>query len=443
MPETTLAGTRIRERRIHLGLRQAALAKAVGISASYLNLIEHNRRRIGGKLVVELARVLNVEPSLLSEGARTELIDGVRAAVLTGDGDEGLAEAAVGFAEREPGWASFLITQHQRISAQTDLIATLTDRLAHDPQLAASVHEVLSVITAIRSTAGILAGNEPLEKDWLTRFHRNIYEDSQRLADSAQALVAYLEEAEDDEELTETPLAVEELETWLESRDYNIAELEQSDGADHGHVDLGALARDAGVSYDTLHPFLDRYQRDATAIPMAQLTSLLAGRPLIDPLEIARQFDCPLSVVLRRIATMPEGQGPECGLVLCDSSGTVTFRRMIEGFPIPRFGAGCPLWPLYQSLTQPHQPIRTEVRQAGYDGKDFTAFAVSESRLAPSFGGPRVFEATMLILPSRLFGVVNDDNRLPIGASCRICPREDCLARREPSVLSRSRQAEP
>ena len=49
MPERQLTGGRIRERRIALGLRQAELAPRAGISASYLNLIEHNRRRIGGK----------------------------------------------------------------------------------------------------------------------------------------------------------------------------------------------------------------------------------------------------------------------------------------------------------------------------------------------------------------------------------------------------------
>ena len=65
--------TRIRERRIMVGIKQADLAQAAGISASYLNLIEHNRRRIGGKLLVAIAKVLEVEPSVLSEGAAAAL----------------------------------------------------------------------------------------------------------------------------------------------------------------------------------------------------------------------------------------------------------------------------------------------------------------------------------------------------------------------------------
>ncbi|MEZ8097508.1 MAG: helix-turn-helix transcriptional regulator, partial [Amylibacter sp.] len=44
-----LLGTRIRENRKALRLSQKDLAHAAGISASYLNLIEHNRRRIAGK----------------------------------------------------------------------------------------------------------------------------------------------------------------------------------------------------------------------------------------------------------------------------------------------------------------------------------------------------------------------------------------------------------
>uniref|UniRef100_A0AAN0NK29 Helix-turn-helix transcriptional regulator n=1 Tax=Yoonia rhodophyticola TaxID=3137370 RepID=A0AAN0NK29_9RHOB len=45
LPSRRLTGARIRERRLDLGLRQSAVAQEVGISPSYLNLIEHNRRR--------------------------------------------------------------------------------------------------------------------------------------------------------------------------------------------------------------------------------------------------------------------------------------------------------------------------------------------------------------------------------------------------------------
>ena len=64
MARDTLTGSRIRERRIMSGLKQAELARMADISPSYLNLIEHNRRRIGGKLLLDIAEVLEVEPQV-------------------------------------------------------------------------------------------------------------------------------------------------------------------------------------------------------------------------------------------------------------------------------------------------------------------------------------------------------------------------------------------
>ena len=39
MARSALTGTRVRERRLRIGLKQADLARAVGVSPSYLNLI--------------------------------------------------------------------------------------------------------------------------------------------------------------------------------------------------------------------------------------------------------------------------------------------------------------------------------------------------------------------------------------------------------------------
>jgi transcriptional regulator with XRE-family HTH domain len=85
-----LTGTRIRDRRLLIGMKQSALAQAAGISPSYLNLIEHNRRRIGGKLLIGLARALGVEPGVLSDGADATIHDTLRAAA------DGLGDRARG-----------------------------------------------------------------------------------------------------------------------------------------------------------------------------------------------------------------------------------------------------------------------------------------------------------------------------------------------------------
>ena len=156
MARTSLAGSRIRERRVMMGLRQAELARRAGISASYLNLIEHNRRRIGGKLLLDIAEVLGVEATQLSEGAEAALAGTLREAAADVPGTGAEVEAVDEFAGRFPGWARLLSDQHGRIGRLEQSVEALTDRLAHDPHLAASLHEVLSTVTAIHSSSSIL-----------------------------------------------------------------------------------------------------------------------------------------------------------------------------------------------------------------------------------------------------------------------------------------------
>src|SRR6056297_3785337 len=193
MPESSMIGTRIRERRVMNGIRQSDLARMVGISPSYLNLIEHNRRRIGGRTLLKLAEALEVEPTLLSEGAEATLLSALHEAAGSQKDHQAELERTEEFAGRFPGWAQLVASLHQRVESVEQNLQSLTDRMAHDPHLAASLHEVISTVTAIRSTASILVDTREIEPEWQHRFHRNIGEDSRRLAEGAQALVRYLE----------------------------------------------------------------------------------------------------------------------------------------------------------------------------------------------------------------------------------------------------------
>ncbi len=51
-------GLSISSRRRAIGLSQAGLARQAGISASYLNLIEANKRQVGGSLLLRMSIVL-------------------------------------------------------------------------------------------------------------------------------------------------------------------------------------------------------------------------------------------------------------------------------------------------------------------------------------------------------------------------------------------------
>lgn len=421
---------------MHLGMRQSVLARTVGVSAAYLNLIEHNRRRIAGKLLIDIGRELGVDPALLSEGAESALIEALR------DAASGPVEHShdmarpEDFAGRFPGWARLVVAQHRRIVALEHTAEALTDRLTHDPQLAASIHEVLSVVTAIRSTAGILAEPGEIDPDWQKRFHRNLYEDSRRLAESSQALVEYLDSADDETEPGLT-LPQEELESWLERRGYHIGELEVEAPVSGKDVLLGADGmRGSPAAHSMALDYLAQYAMDARIMPLDRFRQAVAAAGP-DPAVLAARFGCDLAAVFRRLASLPQEDAvPRIGLVQCDSSGTLTFRKPVDGFALPRFGAACPLWPLYQALVRPMTPIRMRVEQAGRNASAYLTYAISQPATPAGFEMPQVFRATMLILPEDLAGRDEAAAILPIGSSCRICPRSACQARREPSILT-------
>ncbi len=431
MPETRLTGSRIRERRLALGQRQADLARAVGVSPAYLNLIEHNRRRIGGKLLLDLAQELGTEAAQLSEGAGQALVTGLRDAADRETGVSPEVDRVEDFAGRFTGWAELVVAQGRRIEDLERVVETLSDRLTHDPHLAASLHEVISTVTAIRSTAAILAETEDIDPDWQNRFLRNMREESQRLSSSAEGLVTYLEAGSDRREMQVS--AADDVAALVEEAGYHFPPLE---GAAVGEGEISMMLERAGTlrdrgAHDLARRMLVRYLSDARAMPLHAFRTSLSNTGN-DPARVADGFGVGLDAVLRRMASLPPAEGmPERGLVVCDGSGTVTLRKPLEGFPLPRFGAACPLWPLYQALARPAQPIEQVVEMPGADPKLFLCRAVSVPRPASSFDAPPVHEATMVIEP------LEEAARpiVPIGASCRICPRETCAARREPSIL--------
>ncbi|MEL6644132.1 MAG: short-chain fatty acyl-CoA regulator family protein [Pseudomonadota bacterium] len=433
MPRSALTGSRIRERRVDLGLKQARLAEMCGISPSYLNLIEHNRRRIGGKLLNDLAHALDVEPASLSEGADLALLDALRSAADRADLPAVEAERADEFAGRFPGWARLVAGQQRRIATLDRTVQTLNDRLTHDPFLSASLHDVLSTVTAIHSAASILTDDAEIDPDWQARFHRNIFEDSERLAEASRALVGYLDSNSDADRTVTAPQ--EELEAWLEARGFHIAEMERAlpPGIETLVTGADELTSSSGRALAGL--FLARYRRDAERMPLPEFRAAIAERGP-DPAMLAQQFAVDLPSVFRRMAALPADDAtPRIGLAICDTSGTLTFRKPIDGFPLPRFGSACPLLPLYQALSRPMSPVRAVIEQPGRTQRRFLTYAISQPAHPAGFDGPTVFEASMLMLPAELV-TMPEDTPIPIGTSCRICPRRSCAARREPSILS-------
>ncbi|WP_171100213.1 helix-turn-helix domain-containing protein [Ruegeria sp. HKCCD7255] len=422
----TLTGSRIRERRQIAGLRQAELARRAGISASYLNLIEHNRRRIGGKVLIDIAAALSVEPSLLTQGIEATLIAALREAAEDAVGQSAELDALEEFAGRFPGWAGVLAQMHRRVVSLERTVEALSDRLTHDPQLAASMHEVLSTAAAIRSTAAILAEPGEITDEWRNRFHKNLNQDAERLAESSKALLSFLDTTEDQGEARGMPL--DEVETFFAEHGFHFPEIETAQEVDLEEINSGAARTVA-------QRILKTCATDARLLPLDQLQAELEGG-VVDPLALSATYSVDLATVLRRLAVLPEDMLPKpVGLVICDASGTVLFYKPAPGFALPRHGDGCPLWPVFTALNRPLVPLRRRVLQLGRVSAAFECFAIAWPLAAQRFDADPTYHSVMLVMPADADADERQD-RAEVGVSCRICPKPDCVSRREPSILS-------
>lgn len=421
MPLSALTGTKLRDRRLAAGLRQADVALRAGISASYLNLIEHNRRKVTPEVMERLADALAIDRAALANRREAALVDDLRAAAARATVPEVEVERAEDLVDRFPGWAALLVALEARTLDLERAVEALNDRMTHDPHLSASLHELLSSLSAVRATAAILAETPDLDPDWAARFHGNLHHDSERLAAGAEALVGYLDAGQG---IKEQGIAApqEEVEDWLRGRGWVISDAELQAGLGD---EIAQLASTAARSLAA--DFVRQARADAQVLPEAAFAKAL-GDTGPDPLALADRFQTSPLTVMRRMAGVA---GLQAGLVICDASGTLTFRKPTNGFSLPRFGSACPLWPLYAALGRPMQPHEARVRMSGQSDRLHRVIAIAETRHPQGLRGPELRQAAMLILPDDGSGPVQK-----VGTSCRVCAHGDCPARREPSILA-------
>ena len=419
-------GSKIREKRLELGMRQALLAETVGISPSYLNLIEHNRRRIGGKLLHSIARALSIEPSVLNGDVDPDLLQRLHRAAATYGGNAEVSRSE-DLISRYPGWSGLIADLAEQVDAMDARIKAQNDRMSYDPQLSASLHELISAVTSIRSSASILVGQEELDTDWQRRFNKNIHADSVRLALSSEALMAQLENPIKSRPENLSPR--QEVDAFLQDRDFFIAELEEA------HVDVSRFCQQSGLSPAGSQQLLDvarTYVADAKILPRREFDDV-CHNVNYDPIAISSHFSAPFGLVLRRMTTLqPKDGHPPTGFASCDASGALLLSKPIAGFSFRWSAGSCPLWPIYRAFAQPGQPIRADVALPDAAFSRMRCYAIAEPNSLPDYGQPPTLRSAMLVLTDVMEPA---QQTTPIGLACHICSRNDCSSRREPAIL--------
>jgi predicted transcriptional regulator/transcriptional regulator with XRE-family HTH domain len=187
-------GQRIRKRRQELAVSQVKLAARVEISPSYLNLIEHNKRAIGGALLNRIASALDLDSRALAgtEEARliAELGEVVADSALVGiTADQRDVSELVAGSPKAARAILALYRAYREARMRSDLIG---ERLGEESFLAEASQQILALITTIRAYSEILKDYGDLSEEERRRFVDTLVEDSERLASQASDLFDFL-----------------------------------------------------------------------------------------------------------------------------------------------------------------------------------------------------------------------------------------------------------
>lgn len=183
MTKPSAIGSKIRHIRHRLGLTQVEMARRLDLSASYLNLIEHDQRPLTAKLAARFGEVFAVEAHALSDDGERDVVaelGDILADPVFGADPIDQAEAVAAVRASAAASAAMLRLYHAYRS-QRDTAGELGEALRQRDALSSVNYEFRTMVTAIRSFAEILTDNPDLDLDQRRRFLGIIIEDSKRL----------------------------------------------------------------------------------------------------------------------------------------------------------------------------------------------------------------------------------------------------------------------
>jgi len=419
-------GSRVQRLRRQSRISQAELAGQLGISASYLNLIEHNRRRMTVPLLMKLASHFGIEPGELVENDESRLLGDMMELFAT-------SNPAVGRAVVR------LFDQYRALRSANRLAAAPDGNEGHHPATDAVsdfIQEAGNYFPALEEAAervrhDIDAASDSFEYG-LKTYLFNVFGLQWKLV-PLPAGVARRYDPERREILTSDALSAESATFVVAHQLGSLAasiEIDRLIEASNLPADAPVLARNALASYF------------AAALLLPYDPFLKACRDTrYDIDRIQRRFRASFEQVCHRMTTLqrPGRSGIPLHLIRTDIAGNISKRFSLSGIHISRHSGACPRWNVYSAFLHPER-INVQISQMP-EGQRYFCIARAITKGGHRHHAPRrhlsiglgchIDHAPGLVYSD---GMDLSDPRqsVPIGVSCRICPRLDCEQRAHP-----------
>lgn len=435
------AGAAVRKTRRAAGLTQAAMAAALDVSPSYLNLIEHGQRPLTAAVLVKLADRFGFEPARLAEGAVPGGVAGLRRRL----GDAQFADLDI-----QPQDVEDMLAGSPAIAAA---FVRLYDAKGGDGGIArdAEAPEVRGVRLAIeqwRNHFGDLDAAAEALADELRLAGSDLYAQiGERLRTRHQLGIRIMPAEVMPDRLRwldyhSRQLVLSEL-LRPASRTFQaaavLAQAEQSDAIDA--LVAGARLDDPGAER-LFRRHLVNYFAAALMMPYGRFLRASEGTGY-DLLLLQRRFGAGFEQVAHRLTTLQRvgARGLPFFMLRIDRAGQGSKRYAgASQSPLVDGDARCPLWSVHEAFARAGEVVHELVELE--DGSRWYTQARAVAAVGASGSGTPARFAVVIGVDAKLAAPIAAARGIdmlraaatPIGLGCRKCARANCPQRSMPPL---------
>lgn len=451
----TSFGGKVRALRRRETLSQVQLAEKLGISPSYLNLIENNRRPLPANLLIKLTVLFNVDVSSFASDEDARLVADLTEAFADPffDNDDLTSVDVREMATASPSAARAVLSLYRAYQTQRAATDDLTNRLddgeeAGSPNTRLPSEEVTDLIQRcwnhfpdLESAAEDVVRRAKLSTD-------DLYTGLVRYLDKqlgVQVQVARWGSERGVLRRYDADRKVLTLSELLPTRSRTFQLAQQLASLTLADV-MTRITSDARLTSDESRALarvaLANYFAGAVLMPYTQFLEA-ARQERYDIDVLGRRFRVGFEQVCHRLTTLrrPGAEGVPFHMIRIDVAGNISKRFSGSGIRFARFAGACARWNIFSAFLTPGM-IRIQTSRMP-DGVAYFCLSRTIQKDSGGYHAQHPVQAIGLgcqldyareLVYSDGIDIANPEMCIPVGVTCRLCERTDCEQRALPSL---------